>query len=236
MSLGDCRAGVRGGSGRLGASIMAQVPSVDPELGCSGSMVLARGRVNGGHRRKAAVRRLRKTSPEWGGAGVHPVPHKSRAPARSVHPVPHKSRAPARSVQAAHRKSDGPVARGRGGRALIGRSRPCPQCGQRLTSVPRTRARKVPRFLLRQVRGWGHRGRPGRRPARYDGDWRAGRSKCRPRARAIHWRYDSAMPDYRRAHVPGGTISSRSTPIGAKPFSPMSMCARPCGKPSERFV
>ena len=115
MSLGDCRAGVRGGSGRLGASIMAQVPSVDPELGCSGSMVLARGRVNGGHRRKAAVRRLRKTSPEWGGAGVHPVPHKSRAPARSVHPVPHKSRAPARSVQAAHRKSDGPVARGRGG-------------------------------------------------------------------------------------------------------------------------
>ena len=45
---------MRGGSGRLGASIMAQVPSVDPELGCSGSMVLARGRVNGGHRRKAA--------------------------------------------------------------------------------------------------------------------------------------------------------------------------------------
>jgi hypothetical protein len=31
-------------------------------------------------------------------------------------------------------------------------------------------------------------------------------------------------------------ISSRSTPIGAKPFSPMSMCARPCGKRSERFV
>ena len=30
-------------------------------------------------------------------------------------------------------------------------------------------------------------------------------SKCRARARAIHWRYDSAMPDYRRAHVPGGT-------------------------------
>jgi hypothetical protein len=24
-------------------------------------------------------------------------------------------------------------------------------------------------------------------------------------ARAIHWRDDSAMPDYRRAHVPGGT-------------------------------
>ena len=30
-------------------------------------------------------------------------------------------------------------------------------------------------------------------------------SKCRARARAIHWRYDSAMPDYHRAHVPGGT-------------------------------
>ena len=30
-------------------------------------------------------------------------------------------------------------------------------------------------------------------------------SKCRARARAIHWRYDSAMPDYRRAHVPSGT-------------------------------
>jgi hypothetical protein len=27
----------------------------------------------------------------------------------------------------------------------------------------------------------------------------------RARARAIHWRYDCAMPGYRRAHVPGGT-------------------------------
>jgi putative transposase len=30
-------------------------------------------------------------------------------------------------------------------------------------------------------------------------------SKRRARARAIRWRYDSAIPDYRRAHVPGGT-------------------------------
>ena len=29
------------------------------------------------------------------------------------------------------------------------------------------------------------------------------------------------MPDYRRAHVPGGTYSSPSTPIGAKTFSPI---------------
>ncbi|MGH8491209.1 MAG: hypothetical protein ACREXS_20680 [Gammaproteobacteria bacterium] len=30
-------------------------------------------------------------------------------------------------------------------------------------------------------------------------------SKRKARARAIHWLYDSVMPDYRRAHVPGGT-------------------------------
>ena len=30
-------------------------------------------------------------------------------------------------------------------------------------------------------------------------------SKHSARARAIHWRYDSATPDYRRAHVQGGT-------------------------------
>ncbi|MBA2593527.1 MAG: hypothetical protein M3495_14930 [Pseudomonadota bacterium] len=29
-------------------------------------------------------------------------------------------------------------------------------------------------------------------------------SKRRARARAIHWRYDYVMPDYRRAYVPGG--------------------------------
>ena len=60
-----------------------------------------------------------------------------------VHPVPHKSRVPARSVQAAHRRKGGPVARGRGGSALIGRSRPWPQCGQRLGLVPSTRERKA---------------------------------------------------------------------------------------------
>jgi hypothetical protein len=56
MSLGDCKApgGVRGGSGRLGASIMAQVPSVDPGVGLFGKYGPGLGRFNGEHRRKAA--------------------------------------------------------------------------------------------------------------------------------------------------------------------------------------
>ena len=61
------------------------------------------GRGQWGTWAQGGLRRGPKTSPERGSAGVHPVPHKSRAPARSV--------------QAAHRKSGGPVARGRGGRS-----------------------------------------------------------------------------------------------------------------------
>ena len=41
--------------------------------------------------------------------------------------------------------------------------------------------------------------------AHYDAVKVKGVHSIRPRARAIHWRYDAAIPDYRRAHVPGGT-------------------------------
>ena len=58
------------------------------------------GRCQSVHRRRSGA--PGSGSPERGGAGVHPIPHKSRAPARSV--------------QAAHRKSGGPVAGGRGGK------------------------------------------------------------------------------------------------------------------------
>ena len=54
-----------------------------------------------------------------------------------------------RGVQAAHPRKGGPVARGRGGSAPIGWSRPWPQCGQRFASVPSTRERKAS-----TVSGW----------------------------------------------------------------------------------
>ena len=42
--------------------------------------------------------------------------------------------------------------------------------------------------------------------------------------------------NYRRAHVPGGTYFFIVNTYRRQTFSPMSMCARPCGKRSERFV
>ena len=143
MGIVRRRVGARGGSGGLGASTMAHYLFVDRGVGLFRKYGPAAGKGQWEAGAQGGSWRRRSRSPEQGDGRVHPVPHKSRAPARSVHPVPHKSRAPARSVQAAHWKGGGPVARGRGGRALIGRSRPWPQCGQRLTSVPSTRERKA---------------------------------------------------------------------------------------------
>ena len=65
---------------------------------------------------------------------------------------------------------------------------------------------------------------------------KARRKQAWARARAIHWRYDSAMPDYRRAHVPGGTYFFTVNIYWRQAFSPMRMCTRPCAKRSGRFV
>jgi hypothetical protein len=71
MSLGIVRhrAGSRGGSDGLDASIMAQVPSVDPGVGLFGKYGPAPGKSQWGAWAQGGLRRRQKTSPEWGGAG-----------------------------------------------------------------------------------------------------------------------------------------------------------------------
>ena len=49
--------------------------------------------------------------------------------------------------------------------------------------------------------------------------------RTRARARAIHWRYDSAIPDYRRAHVPGGTYFFTVNNLSGPNLSHRCRCA-----------
>ena len=50
-------------------------------------------------------------------------------------------------------------------------------------------------------------------------------SQRRARVRAIHWRYDSIMPDYGRAHVPGGHLFLHRQHLSAPNVSHRCRCA-----------